>query len=87
MDEVIKRFLQICSGIIYMKSGSYREGFRFKLLDVDIMIWYIKIYMIFKLLQVVFCNFLRKDIIFMEYFEILLGFVRLIKFLYSERFV
>lgn len=70
-----------------MKSGSYREGFRFKLLDVDIMIWFINIYMIFKLLEVVFCNFLRLNIIFMEYFEILLGFVRLIKFLYSEKFV
>lgn len=25
-----------------MKSGSYKEGFRFKFLDLDVMIWYIK---------------------------------------------
>lgn len=67
VDEVIKRPLQICSGTIYMKSGSYREGFSFKSSDVDTMIWHTKTHMIFKLSQAVFCNFSRKDIILMEH--------------------
>lgn len=87
MDEVIKRPLQICSGAIYMKSGSYREGFRFKSSDVDTMIWHTKTHMIFKLSQAVFCNFSRKDIILMEHSETPPGFVRLTKLLHSERLV
>lgn len=65
MDEVIKRPLQIYNGTIFMKSGSYREGFRFKSSDVDTMIWHTKTQMILKLSQAIFCNFSRQDIILM----------------------
>lgn len=33
MEEIIERFVYIYCGCMIMKSGSYREGFRFILLD------------------------------------------------------
>lgn len=60
-----------------MKSGSYREGFRFNILDQDLMFWLMNNNVICKLFQVF--DVFKVNFIFMENF-IILGFVKL-KFL------
>lgn len=40
MDEMISKPVQIYKGMQTMRSGSYREGFRFKSSDRDTMFWF-----------------------------------------------
>lgn len=79
MNEIVKRSVvrYICVGYIFMLSGSYREGFWFKFLDLDLMCWWINNKVIFDLFDLNIFNVLDLEIIFMEYMEIFLGFVRL----------
>lgn len=66
--------------------GSFKEGFRFKLFDLDFMSWLIVCKVINDLFQVSMFQILNVDVIFMEYIKILLGFV-LLKFLIVIKFV
>lgn len=66
--------------------GSFKEGFRFKLFDLDFMSWLIVCKVINDLFQVGMFQILNVDVIFMEYIKILLGFV-LLKFLIVIKFV
>lgn len=77
MDEIIWNLIGVNKGIICMYSGSYREGLRLKFLDQDIMFCYKRFNIICDVLN--FVDFYL-CIMFMEYFVIYLGFVKL-KFL------
>lgn len=77
MDEVIWGFLEKYWGIMIKICGSYREGFRFSLLDKDIMYWLIVYKVIYDMLNL---DVFDLCIIFIEFFDVFLGFVRL-KFL------
>lgn len=58
-------------------SGSFREGFCFKLFDKDYMIWNIRIKVIIDLFQCVIYDFFKYFILLVEDIDIFLGFVRL----------
>lgn len=58
-------------------SGSFREGFCFKLFDKDFMIWKIMDKVIIDLFQCVNYDFFKYFILLVEDIDILLGFVRL----------
>lgn len=66
-------------------SGSFREGFCFKLFDKDYMFWSIRNKVIIDLFQCVIYDFFKYFILLVEDKDIFLGFVRLefILFLYE----
>lgn len=70
------------SYFIYMISGSYRDGFRFELLDLDMMFWYINNKVICEMFQFMGFYVFDENIIFMEYLENFLGFVKLKLFIF-----
>lgn len=84
MLQLIKKFKNKCN--IFLFIGSLKEGFRFKLLDVDVMYWLINWKVIGDLFQFMDFQIFFVDVIFMEYCEILLGYV-LLKFLILKLFL
>lgn len=79
MNEIVKRSAvrYTCVGYIFMLSGSYREGFRFKSSDLDLMCWRTNNKVIFDLSDLNTFNALDLEIILMEHTETPPGFVRL----------
>lgn len=74
VDEMIHRRVYLNEGVIFVQSGSYREGFIFKSSDIDVMFWPTRCKVICGM-----SNFNVSDIcsILMEHSEAPPGFVRL----------
>ncbi|XP_062593426.1 uncharacterized protein LOC134254912 [Saccostrea cucullata] len=77
MEEMIKKPVQLCTGTIYLISGSYREGFRFDYSDRDVMFWIHSHKMISKLSQSSIYDPSKHTIILMEESDTPPGFVKL----------
>uniref|UniRef100_A0A8W8MAI7 Mab-21-like HhH/H2TH-like domain-containing protein n=1 Tax=Magallana gigas TaxID=29159 RepID=A0A8W8MAI7_MAGGI len=77
MTEMIKTPVQIDACVRKMKSGSYREGFRFKSSDRDTMVWLTNHKVITDLSQSRVYDMSKHSIILMEDTETSPGFVRL----------
>lgn len=74
VDEMIHRRVYLNEGVIFVQSGSYREGFIFKSSDIDVMFWPTRCKVICGM-----SNFNVSDIfsILMEHSDAPPGFVRL----------
>lgn len=77
MDELIQKPLNRHIGITSMKSGSSREGFRFKTSDQDTMMWKTVNKVICELSQSMFLDGSIHNIILMEHSGTPQGFVKL----------
>lgn len=79
MDEIVRRSAvrYTFGGLIFMLSGSYREGFRFKSSDFDFMCWITNHKVISDLSDLNTFNASDLEIILMEHTETPPGFVRL----------
>eukprot|EP00105_Crassostrea_gigas_P035650 XP_019919798.1 PREDICTED: uncharacterized protein LOC109617684 [Crassostrea gigas] len=77
MTEMIRKPVQVDDGLRKMKSGSYREGFRFKSSDLDTMLWHTNHKVITDLSQSSAYDLSKHSIILMEDTDTPPGFVRL----------
>ncbi|XP_048746396.2 uncharacterized protein LOC125658966 [Ostrea edulis] len=77
MEEMIKKPVQIYRGQRNMRSGSYREGFRFESSDIDTMFWYCHHKLINDISQARLYDRTKYDIILMEDSDTPPGFVKL----------
>lgn len=84
IDEKIRTPRIAYKGLMYMKSGSYREGFRFESSDLDAMMWYTKHKVICDMSQFKFSYPLSLDFVLMDHSETPSGFVKL-KLLFPRR--
>jgi hypothetical protein len=75
--EVVKRPVMIMIGLISMKSGSDREGFRLKTSDIDTMWWLPNYKVICDLSQIGLYRIPQHTVILMEWEDLPPGFTRL----------
>lgn len=77
MDDMINRFVERCCKVGCRLIGSWREGFRFELLDYNYVFYVRDNIIIVDLFNLDNINIFNLNIVFMEYIEIFLGYVKL----------
>lgn len=77
MDDMINSFIERYNRFGFRLIGSCREGFRFELLDYNYVFYVRDNIIIVDLFNLDNINIFNLNIVFMEYFEIFLGYVKL----------